>query len=60
MVHLVRDRLQAAVVNEDSYIDESVLELRMPVLVQSASKMYAGLSFESNQRWASEVLGYGM
>jgi hypothetical protein len=56
MVHLVRDRLQA-VVNEDSYIDGSNTELRMAVLVQSASKMYAALSFGSNQRWAPEVLG---
>jgi hypothetical protein len=56
MVHLVRDRLQAAVVNEDSYIDESIPELRMAVLAQSASKMYAGSSFGSNQRWAPQVL----
>jgi hypothetical protein len=56
MVHLVRDRLQAAVVNEDRYIDESVLELRMAV-VQSASKMYAGSIFGSNQRGAPEVYG---
>jgi len=57
MVHLVRDRLQAAVVNEDSDIDESVVGLLMAVLVESASKMYAGSIFGSNQRWAPEVLG---
>jgi hypothetical protein len=57
MVHLVRDRLQAAVVNEDRYIDESVLELRMAVPVQSGSKMYAGSIFGSNQRGAPEVYG---
>jgi hypothetical protein len=57
MVHLVRDRLQAAVVNEDSDIDESVVGLHMAVLVESASKMYAGSIFGSNQRWAPEVLG---
>ena len=43
--------LQAAVVNEHGSIDGSVLELRMAVLAQSASEMYAGSSFGSNQRW---------